>query len=910
MWCTRPTPHYRWLALALLTLSLLVWVTPAWSQSRLLQPGIDAMRSGLGLRPQFDLEMVSPVVHEWYAPQHLFENQVRPWYLSDTQYAREPYMRYVEQLLEGFEHFDSFGRPLGRGWLVYNWQHVRNERNGSLIEMGNTGGNARLSSLFGNLVVSSDTDGRSTYRMSVGDAIFTRFTPLTFYKPQFNGVRLDYASGRVEGTMLLARPSQPNGIQTNVTHMIGGHGRAQVAANATLGLTYVNAYSTRTDLDFELGNPLNGIVPSRQDQPVQKLWVRIRDDSPEDFVGGGRLFRHEIVLEDTSGQVYRGRDIGLLPTIEGGRLVDGALVTDGSETVVLLYDLTQLAELPALQEGQLPTSAVRRVTVELSLANDYQVEMASDRQSDGDRYDPEIVFLPVRRADGNVQDQSNSRQISVDFGFPTANELIGVDWDLVQWRGLSIQGEAVLNRRHQKYPGPRPSRQYHFVRQSTAAYTNGAYSRHPWSVFVEVFAIEDGYSTSHWITDTNKGLAFKADIPQVYEFVDDDDDNNAVPEWIRPFQGVSGQQEAVQELVAFPGYDENHDLIYDHNQNRNLVPDYEEPFLRFRSDRPEFLFGTDMNHNATVDRFENDDQADYPYKRDHRGYNVFIRANVGPNASLTLGRQRMELISGDGHTRSVYALGTWVQELGSAGRLRVFDFGALVRDDIADHLRLWVQPLGTAGRMRDLPDGLPAMNTWRNTFYVDWDQRRGDLRTLHRFKWDRWWQRDSKEKVAAREGRRLSGFTGVINKAEWSIPIGLGLLEPRFKSEYRSDRPFRTQFSTARSIEETVFLLWTQPLFAEHTSVNYYARYGKQLFDTEIQAGLEVSRFWMIDGRRQDIDQDFSGQTVVFQLVNRVAYLGYQLVSRAGFQLTRRKLEDGERQDSNLLFMTVNAGLR
>ena len=77
-----------------------------------------------------------------------------------------------------------------------------------------------------------------------------------------------------------------------------------------------------------------------------------------------------------------------------------------------------------------------------------------------------------------------------------------------------------------------------------------------------------------------------------------------------------------------------------------------------------------------------------------------------------------------------------------------------------------------------------------------------------------------------------------------------------------------------------------------------------------IQAGLEVSRFWMIDGRREDIDQGFSGQTVVFQLVNRVAYQGYKLVSRTGLQLTRRKLEDGERQDSNLVFMVINAGLR
>ena len=65
----------------------------------------------------------------------------------------------------------------------------------------------------------------------------------------------------------------------------------------------------------------------------------------------------------------------------------------------------------------------------------------------------------------------------------------------------------------------------------------------------------------------------------------------------------------------FPGLDENNDFISDFNQNDNenspnLIPDYEEPFLRFYTDRPEFLYGMDMNHNGWIDRFENDEEAD------------------------------------------------------------------------------------------------------------------------------------------------------------------------------------------------------------------------------------------------------------------------------------------------------------
>ena len=66
--------------------------------------------------------------------------------------------------------------------------------------------------------------------------------------------------------------------------------------------------------------------------------------------------------------------------------------------------------------------------------------------------------------------------------------------------------------------------------------------------------------------------------------------------------------------ASFPGWDQNNDFIPDFNQNDNAVranrrPDYDEPFLRFDVDRPEFLFGVDMNNNFWVDQFENDGSA-------------------------------------------------------------------------------------------------------------------------------------------------------------------------------------------------------------------------------------------------------------------------------------------------------------
>ena len=53
---------------------------------------------------------------------------------------------------------------------------------------------------------------------------------------------------------------------------------------------------------------------------------------------------------------------------------------------------------------------------------------------------------------------------------------------------------------------------------------------------------------------------------------------------------------------------------------------------------PEFLFGIDMNNNGIIDRFENDNLPDYLYKRDRRGYNIYVGSHLGPEARLTVGR--------------------------------------------------------------------------------------------------------------------------------------------------------------------------------------------------------------------------------------------------------------------------------
>ena len=690
---------------------------------------VEAPRDRVDLSPRFEVDYTTPALHKWYASRSLAGTYASHWYDTGANYARDRYLRYLDPFLAGEEWYDSFGEHLGRGWLVYSWEQVQPSREGSDILW------PRFPGAFQGLAIASDRRGGETYRLMVGSVLDVQLTPLTLRKPGFEGVRLDYARDRLESTLLLSRPSQPTGPRRNVTHLMGGRLGYVPFAAGSLGLTYVNLHNSNTEPEFRAGNPLAGVLTSNQNRTPDRLWVQVRDDSPADGVGGARVFRHDIVFTDTNGVRISGRDLGLLPVIEGGRLREGALVVDGSERLLLEYDLRGLFELG------LDPKAVTAAAVELAVANDYRIELATNLQTDGLR-NPETVFLPYARAAGNVRDESNGRVLLLDYGLPTANELIGFDWDLVDWGGLSVQGETVLNRQHRRYPNPRRSRHHEMVRTAWAAYGIAAYNLYPWGLFLEAFSMDD--SLQH------QALADPGQRP--------DPVRGAGPHALRagrrrrrprrrsrsgpgcgsPVRGASPSPGSTSTatssttttrtttrrpgggLLARPGQP----FAVSRNYNRNLVPDYEEPFLRFRSDRPEFLFGVDMNHNGTADPFENDLHADYPYRRDHRGFNLHGKLFVTPDARLVAGRQRMRLISGDGRTESWYAMLAWTGRLGRS-RLRLFDFGASVRDDIPDHLQTWVQPSGSTGRMEDDRDLLPSRDTWRNTFYADLDQRPG-----------------------------------------------------------------------------------------------------------------------------------------------------------------------------------------
>ena len=163
--------------------------------------------------------------------------------------------------------------------------------------------------------------------------------------------------------------------------------------------------------------------------------------------------------------------------------------------------------------------------------------------------------------------------------------------------------------------------------ESDAWFFNISKQAYPFFAFAEAYALDEAYSTTAYLVDSNGDIQYDNTQRNLYEFVEDNDDQDQFPDWIR-----AG---SANDRLIFPGWDENNDFISDFNQNdnatiTNLIPDYDEPFLRYAVDRPEFLFGIDLNNNGWIDRFEDDDLPDYPYKTDRRGYNAFGGIEIMP----------------------------------------------------------------------------------------------------------------------------------------------------------------------------------------------------------------------------------------------------------------------------------------
>ena len=945
-------------------------------------------------------DALDPSVHRWYLPPSLFAEYGRSqWEYTNFARPQDRYQRPVSQSLEGDYFYDVYGNLATRGWLVYDWRQSQPQISGSSVV---SQVNGRYDNWFNRLIISTDRKGEYAVSVLVGDEVAALLTPMTFRKAGFNGVVASLQAGPYRSTTVFSRISDPllgtgQGSFQNVTNLVGGRVELDVTDALTFGFNLVNSHNNNGALDTGEGNPLKGyLTPEQLAAGIKTLVVRLTDDSPEDGEGGAVLISddieitttimREVVVDDTVASVPRdtvitGSSIGFasiagLQFLTGevgsgeGRLVEGFRTADGADAIVLNYLLDvpdtvtdpvrreqlEAFTLRSLFQTQLglnnddageALAAVSNLRVSMILANDYRVEVTSDRQTDKFGV-PQ--FRQVTRASGNIKNRLNQREVIFDYGLPTANTLLGVSAELRDFHGIDLYGEINVNTQFRKYPGIRDKkhRAISGIRgdeNSVGWMVNLSWKGEgPLSLFAEGFGMDDAYTTSILPIDRSGIPDYSPDATNLlYEFVDDNDDNDRQPDQLRIREGSyvprrgfaegSIEGRGVADPDVFPGYDENQDFISDFNQNStperpNFFPDYDEPFLRYASDRPEFLFGIDLNNNSWIERFENDDEPDYPYKKDHFGYNVHSKLELSPEGKITVGQLREEMSKTRRKNHTAYGMFTYDSNFPGFGRVRFFDMLKRAEDTIPDNLVQWVmesgqlgQAAGSAGQMERIIDPLAAEDTWINTFYTDWkyDSPR-NWKTFHRFKWETWRQRDADLVVTVddagdtlsvfdplgsegRLGRENSGFLGVINKAEYAYDWRILRISPRFKSEFFKQEPFTLTQDKRRSWDALAFLLVEFPVLKQ----------------SNIKAGLEQRFFYNLRGDEDDLADgarsgDFRGTAAAIQLTNVSNYLGYMVTTQIGFRLDRRSVEiagdDRDKETAGLGYMTVFAGLR
>ena len=839
---------------------------------------------------------LDPVVAHWYI------NQIVPqeyrWKQWDyTNYAERFYQRYLNFSLTGNYFYDVFGNPVTQGWVVYDWNETRpREFGNSLLKAYPYGW------MFRNLVIARDEKGEYHYSLMVGDRIRTVLTPLTFSKPTFNGVRWDLAMDEYTGTLLLSRISSPGwgpnfgGIsdeRTNSTHLLACRMMRTIGEFVTVGATLVNAHQSNSQLPFSRANPLIGELTQAQNKlDVTVLRIILSDDSPEDGRDGAALYAHRAILMDRKGTTILGDTVGFVATVEGGVEHPGYRTADGNELILLTYDFSH----PSYR-GPAPVE-IDHVTFELVLANDYRVEVTSDRQTDVDNA---MAPLTVDRADGNVMDKSNPILLRFDYGLPTANQIMGVTLDITDAGGFDLQGEWVLNRRYFQYPN-RESRQHHLsFLDASAWYVNASYRRYPAFLFSEVFHVEDTYTTDAFVTDKSGVIDYGDEHLFRYEFVDDNDDFDRYPDW----QRMSVDPESADQAV-FPGLDENGDFISDFNQNDNplrpnLFPDYEEPFLRHNVDRPEYLVGVDMNNNGWIDRFENDDQPDYLYKRDHEGYNIYFGTHLFPGARAMLGQTRQRLISGDGRNRTTYLLFAMDTDR-SWGRWRAFQYLRRAEDTIPDDLFQWIQPIAAGATHKEMKDPLFYRNAWAGTTYLEYAYRHlFDLTFINRMKYEFLHQPSEEDLLHERGVRRNAHFFGLVNKAEYTRKVSIWTIQSRWKSEFLLERACARELSKRKELRETVSLIVETGFARRHK--------GRVFKSTKIQMGVEWVYFNPLAKSSSSEEERFRSTVFVAQFTGFSTYLGYRLVTQAGFRIGRQEYRRGLVKMGGAGFMTMYAGI-
>ncbi len=875
-----------------------------------------------------------------------------------ANYAFADYEIPETALIPPFERRSYYG-PLGdyliTGYNVFSWRELRTEAGAGV------GGRSAIDkwnryNLFERNLVSHESYGGWSARFIVGDEIRTVFTPLTFRQSAVNGLRLDTATERTRFSAMASRYRQPIWVggenrsrPRDASLLLGGHGEVDIGA-LTLGATGVHFHLFDSEQeDFAL----RGNLESTQGLPGYVI-VRISDDSPGDeragavvsqvrlavngtvrpdlvpvvvrldsrnptFVGVTNRLTGQFMRTSYPDQETRYADVLYLLKHRAGQDVSrnvnlpelvrqievlaprGVQRADGYDVIEYFYDLSGEAY-------------VRQVQVQALVGSDYRIEVfgifVSEPTSTREEARWKLGGLEGRRrAAGNVQDLANLEWVTLEAGAWTGRAVIGLDG---KWEALGgrLRWEYAHSTEFRQYPDGRPGyrdpRDLQGVRQWLGArsathdacyYVTAQWTRERWEAGGEVFSIGPEFTRQLISTDAGN-LLVNEEITD--GFIEDNDDND---QWPDRGSGVRfGHYGAAEDDPdgVFPGNDADNDGIPDTNRNANELPDYEEPFLLFDVESPEYFYGRDWNHNAIADEREDDLEPDLPYQLDQRGVHGFGTLRLPLGLSVTLGRLDAHGIASGGRNEITYGglAGRW--QRGQRARLEAEVFLQRVFDDIANDYRIFEETLSVpqadqsmhaAGarvyEYQIVRDGLEWRNSVDRQYYAAGQWRplaalrlEGNLRLgVNRQKAGT--LADGTEQRA--DELRLLSSVGKVEyswqaSSSWQV---VGQLKGLFLRSQRRSLPVDLRHE------------WTVvPIVKAHCQLTPRTRLS---LGTQGLPGLPCRRRDRDDGR-DSMDEDVR----IAELSNRSSYYGYEISTNLGVRVTRRDYSHPSRANDQL----------
>lgn len=790
------------------------------------------------------------------------------------------------------------------------------------------------------------------------EPVTTRFSPLTLNMTRFAGVRFDMHGPKNQGTLIYTRGAgarQRFSFFTMERHerspviLWGGHWQTTLGSALELGSTFVNQHII--DTQSRKGSVFRGDVPYDM-APPELITVRVVDDSPADPSSPAAAYDVAVVMRGTDADGVERAVTGdpdlatgsiewipsLEPTVEGRR-TNGCWEARGEdERIEFVFALPQ-DFTPAEARFVAWVAGDYRIQVRQQHPHTYYdtylkrdrtkthvwpseprataYEAASFSTGASLRYPIDFKFpeeepaYTVVRADGEPRDMT-PQEVRFDYGLPTAQSLASVDLAF-HYGGLEMDGELALNFQDYKFPVREGERH---VRDVAAYYLTAARQfklRHQVRprLGAELYCIPADYSGNY---DARRGGAiFFTGVPvspphtgitQEFDLFDDNDDRD---QWPDEFPDDTGLSE-VNDAGVYPGLDEDNDNIPDTDRNFNGVPDWDEPFLFFWGDPPEFLYDIDFNNNGLPDMTENDDQPDYPYPRDERGYHAFLQLPylLPFVEQLGAGLYWSEQLSGGGESKAAYLR----MELGlspawlDSGAVRVLGDAKRVQDSIPNPTFIWktsTDPWANQNVIQELehrtyrlidvvppdPDPLLMRNSTVGTLYMAGDLRLGSgFRVGMRHKVLANHQHaDSFADGTVQEERTMVRLN-LSSRLEYRQPVGDRLdLYARAKHLYWGDRDFPPGAGEH----------WTTfgPLFEARFAVTE---------KTALVAGQEGVPYLLpvrhLDFRDAAADSD--RWTSVFMLRTFSNYAGWRIATEVGLEI--KQIDEAERSMENRTF--------